>query len=138
MEVNGYQLIEPDFAGTLSSSNVDAGVYISILCWLVDTIGARPEMQALPVSLELMVASYLGPYPCMALRYQDPAATEDLSHQVEAWSQELVRAGNFRAYFDYITTHSARIKEFAQHYQAEVEAYYTLTANRPVTPRPKQ
>lgn len=136
MKANGYHLIEPAFTGALSSSNVDTGVYVSILCWLVDTLGARQELQALSVSLELVVACYMGPYPCMALRYQDPAATEDLSSQVEAWSQELVRASNFGAYIDYVTTHSARIQEFRQRYQAEVDVYYTRTVSQPVTPEP--
>lgn len=49
MEANGYQLIEPTFTGALFSSKVDTGVYVSILCWLVDTIGARQELRDIPV-----------------------------------------------------------------------------------------
>jgi hypothetical protein len=49
---------------------------VSILCWLVDTIGAREELQALWVTLDFIVASYVVPYPCLALHYPDATTGE--------------------------------------------------------------
>lgn len=136
MEFKGYQLVEPDFTGSLFANGVDSGVSVSILCWLVDTMAARKELQVLPVSLELIVANYVGPYPCMALHYLDPNATEDVSPLVEAWSEELVNGAGFNAYFDYVTTHSARIAEFVQHFQAMCDAYYAQRPGNSATTLP--
>jgi hypothetical protein len=124
MESKGYQLVEPPFAEAFAITQVDTRIYVSVLCWLVDTIGARQELQGLPISLELIVATYTGSYPCMALHYQDPDSTADVSPLVEMWSEELVNGASFSTYFDYVTTHSNRITEFIQHYQAACEAYH--------------
>ena len=138
MESKAYTLIEADYIGEMLLGINDVTIQASILCWVVDTVAARQEMQALPVLLELIVASYVGPYPCMALHYEDPTypAYEELYSLVETWSEELVKSASFGSYADYVAKHGDRIKAFMQHYQAEVDAYDTLEPRRPVKPLP--
>lgn len=104
----GYQLIEPSFARPMPMQANGLYTTCSMLCWIADSLTIRGDLTAMRVTLEVIVANYSGPYPCLALGYVAKDAV-DVSAHVERLCLAFVEEARFESYLRYLADKKPRI-----------------------------
>ena len=116
MKEKSYTLVGPDFAATMSINSFDIGIYISTLCWVVDTIMGLDYIKKMPIAVELITAEYMGPFPSIAIYYEDKSF-KNMHDEIEALSEKIFHDSDFKQYFDYVANNRDRIAKAVKAYQ---------------------
>lgn len=104
----GYQLIEPSFVRPMPMQASGLYATCSMLCWIADTLTAQADLPTMRVTLEVIVANYSGPYPCLDLAYVEKDAV-DVSAHVERLCLAFVEEARFDSYLRYLADNKPRI-----------------------------
>lgn len=104
----GYQLIEPSFVRPMPMQASGLYATCSMLCWIADTLTTQADLTAMRVTLEIIIANYSGPYPCLALAYAEKDAV-DVSAHVERLCLAFVEEARFDSYLRYLADRKPRI-----------------------------
>jgi len=70
--IKGYQLIEGNSTSDILQYYPDVQMASAVLCWFVALLRQEPTLASLPIEIELIVANYVGKYPCIGVHYRDP------------------------------------------------------------------
>jgi hypothetical protein len=118
----GYQLIEPSFARPMPMQASGLYATCSMLCWIADTLTTQGDLTAMRVTLEVIVANYSGPYPCLALAYVEKDAV-DVSAHVEQLCLAFVEEAHFNSYLRYLADQKPRIDALYEELLTHAEGY---------------
>lgn len=113
----GYQLIEDDFTSEIVRSYPNEQMASAVLYWLVALLRQEPLLASLPIDIELIVANYVGKYPCIGVHYHQVDFDVD---QVEPLILSLMRSyrenRSFGEFHQYLVSHQEEVSAFRKQF----------------------
>lgn len=119
----GYQLVEDDFTSELLQLYPDMHVASALMSWVVERLRCEPVLAGYPIKIELVVAQYLGKYPCLAVQYLNTqvADVEPLvlsllaDYHARSPMTEWQRSAAFQRF---LRSHRESVRAFCQRFDA--------------------
>ncbi|HEX8330870.1 MAG TPA: hypothetical protein VF629_25285 [Hymenobacter sp.] len=109
MKLESYTLLETYFDG-IWSKDFNSDTHVSILCWICDTVMALDYIKEMPIEVDVIIACYVGPFPCASIYYEDKSF-RNVYDEIEALCYKIYKEYGFKHFYDYVANNSDRINK---------------------------